>query len=737
MNDFLQQFLVESRELAEQATEGLLALEHSPQDADQLDAVFRAMHTLKGGAGIVDFFAMDRAVHAAEDLLSCARAGTRALTPAAIGDCLACVDQVLQWLDILEQTGELPNGSDADADRIIARFAAAASPVYTEPSAESAGGQGWIPELLARHPGERSRAVTAVRHSPDPGCFFQGEDPVAKLAALPGLLAFEVTSATPWPKLQDLDPFRCNLLLSALTRDSLTETNNHLRGCSGSCELIALTGSGDTEGGLPARARELLAAQLALVREHTSAGSHGYLASAAMTGSNVLRSCGRDAEADQLARLATADSMEDTLPALQAVLTGLLKDDAVEAHVAPVPAEPAHAAARPETTSRTLRIDAERIDSLVRLTGELTVARNALAHLVKLAFTEANPIAPALKARHAAFENLIGEMQRSVLALRVLPLRVVFQRLPRLLREISDSLGKPVALKIVGEDTEADKAIVEMLFEPLLHVVRNAIDHGVESAALRAQRGKPRAATIELQAARQGDQVLVEVSDDGAGMDVQRIRAVAAERGVAKAEILDTLSEADLIDLVFAPGFSTATEVTALSGRGVGMDAVRTSVERVGGRVSIHSRAGRGTTVRFMLPFSVMMTTVMSVEAGGQMFGVPLDTIVETIRVPRRTLAAVGNARAVVVREQTIPVFDLAQMLGESAKARDADDATIVIAAFAGQRCGLDVDALGERLDVILKPLDGLLAGTPGITGTTLLGDGRVLLVLDIAELLQ
>jgi two-component system chemotaxis sensor kinase CheA len=197
------------------------------------------------------------------------------------------------------------------------------------------------------------------------------------------------------------------------------------------------------------------------------------------------------------------------------------------------------------------------------------------------------------------------------------------------------------------------------------------------------------------------------------------------------------MTDAEVIDLVFAPGFSTAAQVTAVSGRGVGMDAVRTAVERVGGRVSIHSRPGEGTSVRIMLPFSVMMTTVMSVEAGGQMFGVPLDAVVETMRIPRSSMATVGAARAVVIRDQTIPVLDLGELLGGRAAGHGAGDATIVVAEFAGQRCALDVAALGERLEIVLKPLEGLLVGTPGIIGTTLLGDGRVLLVLDIAELLQ
>jgi len=630
MNEFLQQFLIESRELADAATAGLLDLERQPQDAAQLDAVFRALHTLKGGAGIVEFAAMERAVHAAENVLAAARAGQQLLTAAQVRDCLGCVDQVLQWLDTIERSGELPSGAcDAEADRIIARFT------------------GTVP--------------AGAMHVPEP-------------APLPA-----------------------------------------------------------AAGALPAPARELLAAQLALVREDTAAGSYGHLASAALTAAGVLRHGGREAEARQLAGLA-AQGVEGLsaalLPALEHLLTGAAPATTV-AGDSPL-ATPGNAAA-----AQTLRVDATRIDMLVRLTGELIVARNALTHLARQATTQASPLAAALKAQQATFEPLIDQLQRAVLGLRVLPLRVVFQRFPRLLREIADGRGKPVSLLFEGEDTEADKAIVEMLFEPLLHVVRNAVDHGVEPAALRQQRGKPPVATIRMRARRQGDQVLVEVSDDGGGMDVQRIRAVAAARGVATAEELAAMSDAEATGLVFMPGFSTAAAVTALSGRGVGMDAVRTAVERIGGRVSIQSQPQLGTTIGFLLPFSVMLTTVMSVEAGGQMFGVPLDTVVETIRVPRASIAAVGAARALVVRDQTIPVFDLAQMLGATGKPRHADEATIVIAACAGQHCGLDVDALGERLDIILKPLDGLLAGTPGITGTSVLGDGRVLLVLDIAGLLQ
>jgi two-component system, chemotaxis family, sensor kinase CheA len=323
-----------------------------------------------------------------------------------------------------------------------------------------------------------------------------------------------------------------------------------------------------------------------------------------------------------------------------------------------------------------------------------------------------------------------------VLELRVLPLRGVFQRFPRLVREMSESLAKPVRLTIEGDDTQADKAIVEMLFEPLLHVMRNAMDHGVEPGPERALAGKPAVATIHLRARREGEHVVVEVEDDGRGIDVDRIRSVAAERGLSPPDAISAMSDEAVMDLIFLPGFSTAADVTDLSGRGVGMDAVRASIERLGGRVGLETRRAVGSIVRFFLPFSVMMTRVMTVEAGGQMFGIPLDAVVETVRVRREQIQPVGQAHAFVLRDQTVPLVALGPTLGW-AKAESAADATVVVTSSGGLLGGLEVDRLGGRMDVMLKPLEGLLSGIPEIAGTTVLGDGSVLLVLDVKEVLR
>jgi two-component system chemotaxis sensor kinase CheA len=334
-------------------------------------------------------------------------------------------------------------------------------------------------------------------------------------------------------------------------------------------------------------------------------------------------------------------------------------------------------------------------------------------------------------------ERLVNELQQSVLSIRVLPLRHVFQRFPRVVREMAAGIGKSVRLVTEGDGTEADKAIVEALFEPLLHMVRNAVDHGVESEQARAAAGKPPVATVYLRGSRNGDHVLVEVEDDGAGIDVANVRRVAAQRGVASAEALAALSDEEAAELIFAPGFSTASTVTDLSGRGVGMDAVRAAVGRLGGRVSLDNRPGLGAKVTLTLPFTVMMTRLMTVEAGGQAFGIPMDAVVETVKVARERIVPVGAARAFVLRNRTVPVIDLAEALGEPRSALASADANVVVIAFGGQVGSLEVDRLGERIDVMLKPMDGLLSGMPGVAGTTLLGDGRVLIVLDLQALLQ
>jgi two-component system chemotaxis sensor kinase CheA len=720
VNEFLQQFVIESREFAQTASDGLLALEQSPRDAARLDEVFRAFHTLKGGAAIVEFPVMQSVMHAAEEVLTAARSGTHPLTSARIGQCLARLDQVTEWLDAIERSGELPRDAARQPDRLVTGADAASAP------------PAWLSDALGKYGRAAAQALTAVRFVPGVDCLYQGEDPLERMTSLPGVLALDLTAREPWGPLDTLDPFRCNLILTALSAASPADLRAHLKGHTGECAIVPITARGAAAAeALPPRVRQLIEEQQALLGTGSAKSLAGRVGSAGSAAANALRFCGRTELSAAISRATRQSVLALSAQPLQEALARAL---AWETPVAMAAA--ADSVAVPEALARTFRVDAEQVDALVRLAGELAVANNAIGHVVRLARSGDPSLPDLLKERHESLERLVGELRRSVLGMRVRPLRAVLQRFPRLVREMSANLGKSVRLVVEGDETEADKTIVEMLFEPLLHIVRNAIDHAVESAGERAAAGKPATANLLIKAERRGDRVLIAVSDDGSGIDLSRVRKVAVTRGFITEDQALAMTEADTLDLIFAPGFSTAAKVTEISGRGVGMDAVRRAVERVGGHVSIASVLGRGTDVRLSLPFSVMMTHVMTVEAGGQMFGLPLEAILETIRVPLAALSKVGAAPVVVLRDRTLPVVDLATALGIEPSADD-DGATLVVAAASGECGAFRVDRIVERLDLILKPLEGLLAGTPGIMGTTVLGDGRVLLVLDIAEMLQ
>jgi two-component system chemotaxis sensor kinase CheA len=597
MNEFLEQFLIESRELIAQAVTDFLALEQNPADREALDRVFRAVHTLKGGAGIVDFDAMAVLAHALEDELTAVRTGHQSLTRAATDRALAGLDQMSRWLDEIEQQGEVPQGAQPLAQRLAGEIGAAANSVPAAPAGSPA------------------------------------------------------------------------------QRDS----------------------------GLPPQAVALLQAQVEILTLPGGAEMPGRADAALLVMRNVLRRYGFER--------------------------------AFEA----APAVPDSRGAPRAEAPRGARTDMARTDHIVTLAGELSVAKNVFGHYLAShpGSGDSKAFLLALQQSHRQLDRLTAELLRTALAARVLPLRTVFQRFPRLVRDMAASLDKAARLVIEGEETEADKTIVEGLFEPVLHVLRNAIDHGVEPSGLRRQQGKPVPAVVYLRAYRDGEHVIVEVQDDGRGIDEAAVRATAVQRGIVPGTVAPALSRDEVLGLIFAPGFSTAEGVTALSGRGVGMDAVKHAVEQMGGQVELHSRLHEGTRLRFILPFSVVLTRVLTVEAGGQIFGVPFDAAIETIQFGPADVFPVRDRRALLYRDQAIPLLRLAEVLNITPRQTDTPMSTAVVVTFGGEYGAIEVERFGGQMEVMLKPMDGLLSGLRGIAGTSLMGDGRVLIVLEVGELIN
>ena len=389
---------------------------------------------------------------------------------------------------------------------------------------------------------------------------------------------------------------------------------------------------------------------------------------------------------------------------------------------------------------KSLKVDQAKVDRLMNLIGEMIVSKNALPYLAGRAESVfgVRELSREIKAQYSVINRIAEEMQDAIMQVRMMPVSFVFQRFPRLVRDTSRKLGKEVNLVLIGEDTQADKNIIEALGDPLVHIVRNSLDHGFESPEIRLAAGKPAAGTLTLRASQESDRVVIEVEDDGKGIDPLVIKRKAYEKGVIDEATLERISDHDAINLIFAPGLSTADVVSDLSGRGVGMDVVRTAVEKVNGSLHLDSALGKGTRLSLSLPLSMAVTNVMIVETDGQTFGLPMQSVIETVRVPRSRVMHIKNTKATVLRGRIVALKSLNEKLGIAASPiANADGELAVLVVRAGnEQVGLIVDQFHETEDVILKPMTGVLGGLPAYAGSALMGDGSVLMILNVMEIL-
>jgi two-component system chemotaxis sensor kinase CheA len=416
---------------------------------------------------------------------------------------------------------------------------------------------------------------------------------------------------------------------------------------------------------------------------------------------------------------------------------------------APVTALPAGDGARerlasPEPSLRsltnTVRVDIARLDGLMNSIGELLLIRSNLERLAEAARQASGTALPKLWGQELhrearALERRLDELQKGVLEVRMVPLGQVFDKLARLMRRLVRESGKEVDFVVSGGDVELDKLIVEELSDPLMHLLRNALDHGVEPPAAREAQGKARRATISLLARQQGNHVVIEVRDDGGGMDEARIREVAVERGLLDRGQLEELERRELLNLVFHPGFSTRRDVSALSGRGVGLDVVKTNLQRLSGLIDIGSRRGEGTTFTLTLPLTLAIIRALMVKASGRTYAVPLNSVLEIVSVRTSELRTIEKREVFDVRGQTLPFVRLSRLFRLPEPTRDVH--FVVVVGLAQQRLGLAVDELVGQQDIVTKPLAGRLRGIPGVSGATELGDRRAVLVLDVGALME
>jgi two-component system chemotaxis sensor kinase CheA len=639
LSQFSQAFFVEAIELLAQMEQLLLELDVDSPDSEQLNAIFRAAHSIKGGAATFGFTALTETTHVLETLLDRARHGQLRLSGPMI-------DAFLETKDALqEQLTAYQAGKEPDAER-VAHICA-------------------VLQQLARENGEGAAA-------PAPAAA-----PVAVAAATSAPAASTGALRIRFSRLSDSE---CELLAGELanlgTLASRTRSNDQL--------TVMLESTCDPEDIIAVCCFVIDESQIDISRETP--------------------------EAQVPVAPAAAPAAE---PAKAAV---------------PASAAPAAAPAAAAKESSSIRVDVEKVDQLINLVGELVITQSMLTQAATM-------LDPVVYERFLSglghLERNARDMQESVMSIRMMPMDYVFSRFPRVIRDVSAKLGKLVRLDTNGRETELDKGLIERIIDPLTHLVRNSLDHGIETPDIRLAKGKEATGQLLLSAQHHGGNIVIEVSDDGAGLNREKILAKAMQQGLAVSE---TMPDEEVWQLIFAPGFSTAEQVTDISGRGVGMDVVKRNIQEMGGHVEIQSRGGHGTTTRIVLPLTLAILNGMSVKVGSEAYILPLSYVIESLQPLAEHLHSItSDGHVIKVRGEYLPLIELHRVFDVAGAQVDPTQGILVIVQADDARFALLVDELLGQHQVVVKNLETNYRKVPGISAATILGDGSVAFIIDVA----
>ena len=666
ITQFHAAFFEESREGLDAMESGLLGLEAGGASADVVNVIFRAAHSIKGGAATFGFGRVTDLTHLLETLLDQARSGQRVLDGSAVGVLLEAVDVLRGLLAAAEQ-------GDGDGDGAIDHAALAHARAGLDRILAGAS-----PETVDGAAGGSDASMTAggpdhwrIGFRPEPSLFMSGNDPLRILRELESLGELGATCLDDrLPPFSELDPFEAHLAWDLMLPGSV--------------------------------ARGAIDEAFAWVEDQ----------------------CELTIDAVQPEAAAAAPDADDAAAATA---------PALGADAADVPAR------RASDAETSIRVAVAKVDALINLVGELVITQAMLRQ-------QSSGLDPntheALLGGLEQLDRNTRDLQEAIMGVRMLPVEFAFSRFPRMVRDLATRLDKKVRLKTRGEATELDKGVIEKIVDPLVHLMRNAIDHGLEMPAERVKAGKDETGTISMSAAHQGGSIIIEVGDDGKGLDRERILRKAAERGLPLPE---NPTDAQVWDLVFHPGFSTADALTDLSGRGVGMDVVKSNIVALGGQVEIRSEKGVGTTVSIRLPLTLAILDGMSVAVGDEVFILPLNMVIESLQPGPGEIRTIANdTRVLKVREDYLPLVNLREQYrlphpaGAGAAANAATPAPIaVVVESDGRKLALEVDELLGQQQVVVKNIEANYRRIAGVSGATILGDGRVALIVDAGGLAQ
>ncbi len=703
-----QTFQSEATELLQDMEDALLTLESQPTDADLIHRVFRAVHTIKGSSGVFGFQPIVNFTHTLETELDKVRNGARPVDNDLIAALLGCMDHLTTLVHIaVEDEAKLHDPDFTVSNELLAKLQQQPPSATTAAPAQTAAAQRVSADMLGDH-----WLIQLDFHN---NALRNGMDPLAFLRYLQGLgkMADVIIDQARIPDATDMDPESCYLSLKIgfvgdVTKDQLYQVFEF---AEDDCEIRILP---------PDSSQSQYLEQLEEMPEHQVLRLGEMLvAIGALTQDEVDKALNRQAsstpteDADEQQRLGEILVTEEAVqePVVQAALDKQTKSRE-----------------RASQESRFIRVDSDKLGHLINLVGELVIGNAAMKLTVQ------NQELADLEETVYSMDHLIEGIRDTALQLRMVQISDTFNRFRRVVRDASRDLGKEVELSITGGETELDKTIVERLNDPLTHLVRNALDHGIESPEERIAAGKPRQGNVLLDAYHDSGHIVIRIADDGRGLDADKIRAKAEANGLITPD--QTLSRAETLRLIFSAGLSTKQAVSDLSGRGVGMDVVLSNIEALRGTVELDSELGKGTTVNIHLPLTLAIIDGFQVGAGGESYVIPLSMVDECVEIDATELNAGHRQHYINLRGNVLPYLRLAEFFGAH-NAVIEDRESMVVVRFGRQRAGLVVDRLDGELQTVIKPMGKLFANLEGISGATVLGSGNIALILDVQGLIK
>ncbi|MDV6316943.1 chemotaxis protein CheA [Idiomarina sp. HP20-50] len=702
--DILQDFLIEAGEILEQLSEQLVELENDPENKDLLNAIFRGFHTVKGGAGFLSLGALVDTCHGAENVFDTLRNGQRTVTS-------DLMDVILQSLDTINaqfaqvRAKEEPEAASPELLELLHKL--------SQPESEDeAPVKAPEPEPKTEETSESETA--SADSSSDSIDEIQDDEFEALLDELhgqgqgPGKKDEAQSSASKPATNDDGDE---------ITDDEFESLLDELHGSGKAPQSAEKTQEKQKE---PAQDDEITDDEFESLLDEL----HGSGKAPMPKGDTPTK--------DSAAKKPEPKAQPKPAPKPEPKAKPEAKADDKPAAAKPVDKKPAAPAQAPAET--TVRVDTKRLDEIMNMVGELVLVRNRLLSLSNSDDSDSDEMGKAI----SNLDVVTGDLQGAVMKTRMQPIKKVFGRFPRVVRDLARSLKKEINLEMYGEDTDLDKNLVEALADPLVHLVRNSVDHGIEMPDEREANGKPRSGTVTLSASQEGDHIMLSIKDDGAGMDAEKLKGIAISKGILDTDAAARLSDEDAYNLIFAAGFSTKEEVSDISGRGVGMDVVKTKISQLNGSVKIQSELGKGTELLIKVPLTLAILPTLMVAVKKQTFALPLAVVSEIIDLDMKRTNTVDGQLTLIVRDRAIPLFFLEHWL-----VRNPDRSTrneqghVVVVQIGNQQVGFVVNALIGQEEVVIKPLDKLLQGTPGMAGATITSDGGIALIVDVPSMLK